>query len=115
MVENNLISDNGLILIDDVRNPQSMKQNDDEYGKAKYSIPYLQDNGFEIIIYTSRYMGRFNSDIKKVYDHGFDFTKKQIENWGVKYHKLLLGKPSYDIIIDDKSYNYNKEWIKKIN
>ena len=27
-----------------------MKQNDDEYGKAKYSIPYLRDNGFEIIM-----------------------------------------------------------------
>lgn len=84
-------------------------------GDAILKINNLYNNGFEIIIYTSRYMGRFNSDIKKVYDYGFDFTKKQIENWGVKYHKLLLGKPSYDIIIDDKSYNYNKEWIKKIN
>jgi hypothetical protein len=50
LVEKNLIRIGGLILIDDVRNPQSMKQNDDEYGKAKYSIPYLRDNGFEIIM-----------------------------------------------------------------
>ena len=50
LVENDLISEDGIILIDDVRNPQSMKQNDDEYGKAKYSIPYLRDNGFEIIM-----------------------------------------------------------------
>ena len=50
LVENDLISEDGIILIDDVRNPQSMKQNDDEYGKEKYSIPYLRDNGFEIIM-----------------------------------------------------------------
>jgi len=50
LVENDLISEDGIVLIDDVRNPQSMKQNDDEYGKAKYSIPYLQKNGFEIIM-----------------------------------------------------------------
>jgi len=50
LVENNLISEDGLILIDDVRNPQSKKQDESDYGKAKYSIPYLQDNGFEIIM-----------------------------------------------------------------
>ena len=50
LVEKNLIRIGGLILIDDVRNPQSMKQNDDEYGKAKYSIPYLLDNGFIIVM-----------------------------------------------------------------
>ena len=22
-----------------------------------------------------------------------------------------MGKPSFDIIIDDKAYNYNKDWI----
>ena len=29
-------------------------------------------------------------------------TKQQLEKWGVKYHKLFLGKPSGDIYIDDK-------------
>jgi len=50
LVENDLISDNGLILIDDVRNIQSKSQDPSDYGKAKYSIPYLQENGFEVII-----------------------------------------------------------------
>jgi hypothetical protein len=48
LVENNLISDNGIILIDDVRNPSSKLSCDADYGKAKYSIPYLQENGFTI-------------------------------------------------------------------
>lgn len=50
LVENDLISDNGLILIDDVRNIQSKTQDPSDYGKAKYSIPYLQENGFEVIM-----------------------------------------------------------------
>ena len=50
LVENDLISNNGLILIDDVRNIQSKSQDPSDYGKAKYSIPYLQENGFEVIM-----------------------------------------------------------------
>lgn len=50
LIENDLISDNGLILIDDVRNIQSKSQDPSEYGKAKYSIPYLKKNGFNVII-----------------------------------------------------------------
>tara|TARA_B100001094_G_scaffold222246_1_gene216309 strand:- start:1234 stop:1551 length:318 start_codon:yes stop_codon:yes gene_type:complete len=41
-----------------------------------------------------------------------DFTKEQIESWGVKHHKLTLGKPAYDIFIDDRAIN-NEEWYKK--
>lgn len=50
IVENNLISDGGIILIDDVKNIQSKKQDSSDYGKAKYSVPYLLENGFEIVM-----------------------------------------------------------------
>lgn len=34
----------------------------------------------------------------------YNITKKQLDEWGVKYHKLEVGKkPHYDIVIDDKS------------
>ena len=29
-------------------------------------------------------------------------TKKQLDNWGINYHSLFLGKPSGDFYIDDK-------------
>ena len=35
-------------------------------------------------------------------------TEEQFKHWGVKYHNLLFGKPSYDILIDDKTENWNK-------
>lgn len=34
-----------------------------------------------------------------------DVTRKQLDSWGVKYHDLKLGKPQYDLFIDDKALN----------
>ena len=50
IVENDIISDGGIILIDDVRNPIAKRQDTSgsDYGKAKYSIPYLLEHGFQI-------------------------------------------------------------------
>ena len=44
-----------------------------------------------------------------------DLTKSQLKEWGVKYHTLIdKGKPSWDLLIDDKVLNAN-DWHKKIN
>ena len=71
---------------------------------------YLE--GHVIKIFTSRYMGRNNEDIKKTYAKGFEFTKTQLDKWSVNYHKLIMGKPSYDILVDDKHLNYNEDWTE---
>ena len=39
----------------------------------------------------------------------FDLTKEQLILWGAKHHDLLLGKPAYDLYIDDKSIN-TRSW-----
>ena len=44
---------------------------------------------------------------------GIDFrrlTEEQLRKWGVKYHELKMGKPAYDILIDDKAINQIKEF-----
>ena len=34
----------------------------------------------------------------------FNVTKKQLDMWGCKYHKLITGqKPAYDLLICDKT------------
>ncbi len=48
VVEQDLISENGLILIDDVRNQNAIGDKSG-LGKSKYAIPYLLENGFEIV------------------------------------------------------------------
>jgi hypothetical protein len=35
----------------------------------------------------------------------YDLTKKQLDEAGVLYHELKMGKPAYDLLIDDKSVN----------
>lgn len=35
----------------------------------------------------------------------FNLTKSQLDSAGVLYHDLLMGKPDYDLLIDDKSIN----------
>ena len=34
-----------------------------------------------------------------------EVTEKQFSEWGVKYHNLQFGKPSYDLFICDKAIN----------
>lgn len=48
-------------------------------------------------------MNRFDGDVKMVNDIFYDFTDRQLRLWGCKFHQLILGKPSYDVIVDDKA------------
>jgi capsule biosynthesis phosphatase len=82
--------------------------------KAIEKINYLHNKGHNIIIFTARFMGRTNNNIKKANEIGYDFTLKQLKKWNVKFDRLFMGKPSYDIFIDDRAYNYNNDWIKKL-
>ena len=83
--------------------------------KSIKKINALHAEGNKIIIFTARYMGKNNESIDLAYNEGYEFTKKQLDRWGVKYHTLKMGKPTYDIIIDDKQFNYSESWIEKIS
>jgi hypothetical protein len=55
-------------------------------------------------------MGRCKGDITKVKKQIKPLTLKQLKNWGVKYHKIYFGKPSFDLFIDDKSLFFKNNW-----
>ena len=57
IVEKNLLAKNGIILIDDVKSvvPKQHGEKSD-LGKAKYSIPYLLENGFEVVMDEYQYI-----------------------------------------------------------
>jgi hypothetical protein len=60
-------------------------------------INKLYDQGHTIIYWTARGSGS-----------GIDWTElttKQLNDWGCKFHEVRLGKPSYDVWIDDKALN----------
>lgn len=71
----------------------------------------LKKKGHYIKIFTSRFMGRNNDNASKANKQGYKFTKKQLKKWNVKYSKLILGKPSYDLYIDDKNLGFSKNWV----
>jgi hypothetical protein len=82
-------------------------------GKVKYThcvpiqsmidfVNKLYEEGNTIHIYTARGMHQFDGDVKVVYDNLYIDTIMQLKNWKVKYHKLVMGKMPYDLLIDDK-------------
>ena len=96
-----------MIIYVDIDDTICYYENDDkkylDYSKAKpyyeriKKINNLYDEGNTIIYWTARGT--------KTGIPWFHITKKQLDNWGVKYHELRLGKPYYDLFIDDKNVN----------
>lgn len=72
----------------------------------------LYDDGNTITIYTARGMGSTDNNQIKAIKKYYSLTETQLKLWNVKYHNLILGKPSGDYYIDDKGINDN-EFFKR--
>lgn len=59
----------------------------------------LYDVGHEIHYWTAR---GSNSGLDWL-----ELTIKQLQQWGVRYTSAKVGKPAYDVWIDDKAFNAN--------
>lgn len=78
------------------------------YSNRINKINKLYETGHTIILFTARGMVRHSENTEEIYKNLYDFTKKQLDSWEVKYHKLIMGKPSGDYYIDDKGINANE-------
>lgn len=73
------------------------------YGEAKpfdkivKRINMLYDEGHIIWLFTAR-----GTDTSIDWS---ELTVSQLADWGLKYHRLLFGKPSADKYVDDKAVN----------
>jgi hypothetical protein len=69
-------------------------------------INKLYDEGWYVIYWTARGGSKKSRALGKCY---YEFTWKQLETWGCKFHDLSTGskgkyiKPPSDLIIDDKA------------
>tara|TARA_E500000318_G_scaffold13655_1_gene13095 strand:- start:30936 stop:31274 length:339 start_codon:yes stop_codon:yes gene_type:complete len=59
----------------------------------------LYDEGHEIHYWTAR--GANSNTVKEK----TALTEKQLKDWGVKFTSFKMGKPAYDVWIDDKAHN----------
>ncbi|NQV47714.1 MAG: hypothetical protein HQ504_08025 [Rhodospirillaceae bacterium] len=57
----------------------------------------LFEDGHRILLNTAR-GGTTGIDWTKV-------TERQLKEWGVRYHELIMGKPTADVFIDDRAIN----------
>lgn len=92
-----------MIVYVDIDETICISPEDRDYNKAVpiekniKKINKMYDNGDRIVYWTARGTGS-----------GIDWrlvTENQFLKWGVKYHELHLGKPIYDLFIDDKNIN----------
>jgi histidinol phosphatase-like enzyme len=91
-----------------------------DYCKSNQSVVDLVNSlyadGNKIIIYTARGMSQYNGNLTLVYSELYFKTIQQLNDWGLKYNQLVMGKIHYDVLIDDKvlnSSNLLKEDILK--
>ena len=68
-------------------------------------INNLFQEGNEIIFFTARGMKSSKNDVNNAKKEWEQLTRRQLDDWGVSYHKLILGKPAADLYIDDKGIN----------
>ena len=92
-----------MIIYVDIDETICISPEDRDYSKAKQiqkninKINELYDNGNTIVYWTARGTGS-----------GIDWTEltvMQLKEWGAKYNQVKLGKPVYDLFIDDKNIN----------
>ena len=78
-------------------------------------INKLYSEGHVIKIFTSRYMGRNKGNKNLAIKSGYNFTKKQLKKWNVKYDVLIMGKPPADYYVDDKNLSIDQFMKGKYN
>ena len=53
-------------------------------------------------------MGRNSDNIRLAEKQGYKKTYAQLKKWKIKFHQLIIGKPSFDIFVDDKAFGFKK-------
>jgi hypothetical protein len=78
-----------------------------DYGQAKpfheriVKVKSLYKAGHTIKLFTAR-GSTTGTDWRKL-------TERQMLEWNVTYHELIMGKPEADVYVDDKAFNAD-EW-----
>lgn len=64
----------------------------------------LGEQGNRIIVFTARGVTS-KRDLR-------EFTIQQLNSWGLNFDELIMGKPHFDLLIDDKATS-DKEFFKQ--
>jgi len=67
-------------------------------------LKQLKREGHKIIIFTARGMSRAKTRQQAEIMY-WNLTITQLEKWKIPYDFLIMGKPDFDLVIDDKAVN----------
>lgn len=82
-----------------VDGPRDYSQSEPIPGNINH-VNSLYEDGHRITYYTAR-----GTETGKDWR---ETTHKQLQSWGCKFHELRMGKPAFDLLIDDKAYNVDR-------
>ncbi len=68
-------------------------------------VNQLYAAGNRIVIWTSRGMAAHEKGDLDECNRLHLLTMKQLKSWGLKFHKLRVDKPIFDVLVDDKAIN----------
>lgn len=74
-------------------------------------INALYDEGHTIVLQTARGMGTLDGDVPRVYDVWYDVTLRQMQDFGLRFHQLFMGKTHADVYVDDKGVAFH-QWME---
>lgn len=76
------------------------------YNNMIEKIKELKNEGFKIILFTSRNMRTFNNDIIKINKYTRPILESWLKKWNIPYDELIIGKPwpgKNGFYVDDKT------------
>lgn len=79
------------------------------YPFAVKAINDLYDQGYEIVLFTARYMHKENQSQLNSHSRGYSELVKWCEKWGINYSRLVFGKPSGQLYIDNHGFRLESE------
>jgi capsule biosynthesis phosphatase len=79
------------------------------YPEAKEAINRLYAEGYEIVICTARYMMRYDGNQEKSRRFGFHELVNWLDEQGVAYHEVYMGKPSGHLYVDDRAFRLESD------
>jgi hypothetical protein len=79
---------------------------------ALSAVRELARQGHEIWIYTGRGSGLGGAEAAEA--RWGEVTRRQLADWKIEHSRLIFGKPTFDLLIDDRAIALSESWLEQV-